>query len=104
MQEILTKHASSRIRQRGLSEQDVDVVLKLGADAGDAVVLTNKVIDGKIAEFKRTIAQLERLRGAAVIIEGDTVITAYRPRRRKMRKMLSRSRAVGIPAMFSSAL
>jgi hypothetical protein len=99
MEQTLTRHAEARIWQRGLTEKDIDVVLRLGADTGDAVVLTNKVVDSQIAEYKRTIAQLERLRGAAVIVDGDAVLTAYRPRRWKMRRMLrSRACAVSVPA------
>lgn len=102
MDQTLTRHAETRIRQRGLTEKDIDVVLEIGADTGDAVVLTNRIVDAQIAAHKRSIAQLERLRGAAVIVEGDAVLTAYRPRRWKMRRMLrSRSRAVPAPAMQS---
>jgi hypothetical protein len=56
-------------------------------------------VDEQIAEHRRRIAQLERLRGTAVILEGDTVLSVYRPRRPKVRRLLRhrRGRGLGVP-------
>jgi hypothetical protein len=63
-----------------------------GTPTAEAVVLTNRDVNERIAAHRRAIAQLERLRGTAAIVEGESVLSVYRPSRRKMRRMLSGQR------------
>ena len=87
----LTSHAGERLRQRGLRERDVDFVLLHGTPTDNAVVLTKKDVGAAIAEHRRQIAQLERLRGTAVFTRDAAVLTLFRPTPEQMRKLLRRA-------------
>jgi hypothetical protein len=92
----LTRHGAERLRQRGYRKGDLDLVLALGTPAGNAVLLTDHDVDAEIAEHRRHIAQLERLRGTAVILAGDRVLSVYRPRRSKFRRLLRHRNGRGL--------
>lgn len=80
-----TTHAHLRICQRGLSEADIDVVLRYGRrfHAADAVIYFLGDRDLPAEEIRR----LGHLRGAAVILTPtqEKVITVWRNRRHGMR-------------------
>lgn len=92
----LTNHAAERLRQRGLRESDVDVVLLHGTQTGEAIVLTRKDADAAIAQHKRQIAQhhkrqiaqLERLRGMAAFTRDCAVVTLFRPTPEQLRRLM----------------
>jgi hypothetical protein len=90
----LTNHAAERLRQRGLRESDVDVVLLHGTQTGEAIVLTRKDADAAIAEHKRQIAQLERLRGMAAFTRDCAVVTLFRPTPEQLRRLMHGARSV----------
>jgi hypothetical protein len=79
-----------RLRQRGLRERDVEVVLRYGIAGGEAVVLTRKAAAAAVAELRRQIAQIERLRGAAVFTREAAVVTLFRPSEEQIRRLLRR--------------
>jgi len=83
----LTDHAGGRLQQRGARRSDVGVVLEHGTPMRDAVVLTAKDVEVAVAECKRRIAQLERLRGMAVITREASVVTLYRPTAEQLRRL-----------------
>jgi hypothetical protein len=95
----VTRHGVERLRQRGFRTGDLDVVLEMGTPAGNAILLTDHDVQKQVAEYRRRIQQLERLRGTAVILAGDRVLSAYRPRRSKVRRFLRerRGRGLGVP-------
>jgi hypothetical protein len=78
----MTRHALQRIRQRGRSQADIELVLRFGTHlAPDCCVLLNRDADQRIARLKREIALLERLRGWKVVEDHGLVITTYKPPR-----------------------
>ena len=92
-------NGTERLRQRGYRKADVGLVLALGTPMGNAVVLTDRDVTQRIAECRRLISQLERLRGSAVVLAGDRVLSVYRPRRSKLRRLLRhrQGRGLGVP-------
>ncbi len=84
----LTRHAEGRIRQRGVRERDLDLMIEHGTLTDDGVLLTRRDVAAAISEHRRAIAQLERLKGTALILDGATVLSVYRPDREKSRRML----------------
>lgn len=76
----LTQHAKTRLRQRGLSEQDVEAILGAGTSVdGESVLLLEQDVQREVRKRKREIAMLERLRGCRVVLAGQkTVVTVYR--------------------------
>ena len=93
MLEDLTQHALHRIRQRGFRESDVDLILDHGTPTRDGVVLSSRDVGQLVAGYRRAIAALERLSGAAVFLADGHVVSVYRPNARKVRAMLRGDRS-----------
>lgn len=84
----LTEHAEVRARQRGFRERDVEVILRFGTHTDEGTLLTERDVRDGINELKRQIAALERLSGAAVVTDGNNIITPYHPKDTRARHML----------------
>lgn len=92
MNPTLSIHASARVRQRGLRESDIPIILDAGTPVNDdSVLLLDRDADREIRKLKRQISKLERLRGCRVVIVGDKIVTVYRPTRKTEKRLLRRS-------------
>lgn len=81
-----TEHAEERMRQRGFRNVDVDLVLRVATRvADDAYFLTDHDAMQEIARRRHEIQQLERLRGAKLVVEGGTLVTLYHTNRKAIR-------------------
>ena len=85
-----TQHASVRIRQRGLRERDIQIIVDYGTPVDDdSVLLLNQDVEREVRKRKREIAMLERLRGYRVVVAGEEkVVTVYRPVRKIEKRLL----------------
>ena len=89
-------HASTRIRQRGFSESDVELIVTVGTQVEDGAVLLRKQdVDREIRDLKRQIQSLRRLRNAKAVVDGETVVTVYRAGKSSQRTTLRRAREGG---------
>ncbi len=89
----MTRHASARMRQRGLHGSDVDVLINVSTQlANDAWILTDADADREITRRKREIEQLQRLRGCKVVISGDAVVTVCHMRPAELRRAMRKGR------------
>ena len=85
-----TKHARDRMRQRGKSEQDVNLILQCATEVGDgSLLLLRKDVDREVTRRKREIEKLERLIDCKVVFSDGLVITLYHATR-KHQKALKR--------------
>ena len=74
-----TRHAQTRMQQRRISHQDIDLILEYGTMVRPGLyLLRNCDADNEIQEHKRRIQALERNRGRAAVVEQGTVVTCYR--------------------------
>lgn len=84
-----SNHARTRIRQRGIRESDIPIIVDAGTPVdGDSVLLLARDVDREIRRHKQEITKLERLRGCRVVIAKDTVVTVYRPSRKTEKRLL----------------
>jgi len=91
---VLTCHAQIRMRQRGLRDGDLRLVLDSASQiADDAFLLTQQDAAREIERRKQEIQRLERLKGVKVIFQGGAVITCYRPSPNGQKAALRRSPA-----------
>ncbi len=91
---ILTRHAETRMRQRGLRDADLHLLLDCATQvAPDAYLLTRKDAAREIARHKREIQRLERLSGRKIVVDGAAVLTCYYSRPKDQRRTLRRGRA-----------
>lgn len=81
----LTRHASSRMRQRALSADDVSIVRQYGLQTPNGFLMTRKGIAARKAELKRELQRLDKLDGVVVIEDQESIVTVYRasPKRAK---------------------
>jgi hypothetical protein len=109
----LTRHAITRLRQRGFRPSDVDLVMEFGTATHDGVLLSKKDVEREVAvlkresreradseksaELRRRIAEIERLNGTAVFMEEGVVVSVYRPCAVRCSRMIreGRSRVLG---------
>lgn len=85
----MTKHANARIRQRGLHETDIPILLNIGTSINETTIyLTSKDVALAIAKRKQEIARLERLKGCRLVVRDNQVITIYRASAKTNKKMM----------------
>ena len=90
---VTSRHAEKRLNQRGIRPEDVDLLLNSATRvAQDAYLLTNGDVEREIVRRKKEIQQLERLRGLKLVVEGDTLVTAYRSKQADQRRTLRKGR------------
>ena len=78
----LTRHAETRMRQRGIRDADVNLLFEVGERVSDDVLqLTRRRAVQDITKLRRKIQQIERLCGTKLILEEGTLITVYHEHR-----------------------
>jgi hypothetical protein len=89
MTTTLTRHAEARIRQRGLRESDLALIVAAGTPVdGDSLLLLAQDVEREIRRRKHEIGTLERLRGCRVVLAGEAAVTVYRPSRKTEKRLL----------------
>lgn len=89
----ISRHAQCRMQQRGgLRSIDLELILTYGTPVQDGVQLTAQDVDEMTAQRKAEICHLERLRGMFVPMDGNTVLSVYKPGRNKQRHLRRRKR------------
>ena len=81
-------HAQQRLQQRGLTGSDLDLILMYGIETRDGYYMRRRDVKEAERELRKLIGQLNRLAGKYVVVDGDTVITTYHPRKRKQKEIL----------------
>lgn len=108
-----TRHGATRMQQRGITETDVEIVLRYGTVIDDMAVILRRRDEARevgrlkrqirrgglsslhIRRCRREIRALERNRGRKIVLIGDRLVTAYRPRRTDQKRALRTSRTKG---------
>lgn len=115
----LSRHAETRMSQRGRRPADLDLIWRYGSEIGSDILylgrrdvrravrpmsreirrlnrLQRKAADTarqrEIRRLKRKIQALERLSGWKLVVAGDTAVTCYRSNRRDRKRTLRRGR------------
>ena len=86
----LSDHAKARLRQRGLREQDLAVILDAGTSLDtESVLLLDQDVKREVRRRKHEIAALERLRGCRVVLGRESsVVTVYRVSERTIKRLM----------------
>ena len=92
----LTRHAETRMRQRGIRERDVLLILTCATRIDDETwLLRDRDARRAIENRKREIQALERLAGWKMVARGESVVTAYRSRPADLKRTLRQGRKNG---------
>ncbi|ATG47786.1 hypothetical protein CEW89_09555 [Celeribacter ethanolicus] len=76
----MTHHITSRMNQRGIRKDLIDLTLDLGDIKGDKIILSSKIIDKEVNDLQYRLKILSDARkkgGIVVVADGDHLITAY---------------------------
>ena len=119
---VLTRHAITRMHQRGFRPSDVGLVLELGTPTHDGILLSRKDVEREVAalesevslvktvqsgsdasaaktvsetlaQLRRRIAEIRRLNGTAVYMEEGVVVSVYRPCAVRCSRMMREGRS-----------
>lgn len=83
MQIEITRHAETRMQQRGYRPTDIDTVLASGIETRNGFLLTRQQVTEEIAALKRQITLLQRLMNTFVVTDGGKIVTIYRCKSRR---------------------
>ena len=81
---------TDHISQQGVRESDIGFVFELGSEVADGVFLRDQDAHRVIRHANMLINLATRLRSTYVVMKDGTLITAYRPNKRKERKLFKR--------------
>ena len=85
----LTRHAILRMSQWGIGLDDIELIEAIGTQVErGSYFLRRKDVQAFERQIKKTIDQVRRLEGKLVVVKDDAVITAYRVRQDKERRLL----------------
>ena len=84
----MSLHATKRCAQRGVRPDDLDLALRIGTATEDGIYVREADVRTEVAELKRVIVRLERLKGLYIACPDRTVVTVYRPSHRRERRIL----------------
>lgn len=94
---LYSRHAETRMGQRGIRRRDIPLVLALGTQVEDGTwILLRRDVAREIDIRKREIRELERLKNCKVVTLGGHVITAYPSRLADQKRTLRRGRQKGM--------
>ncbi|MBY6266542.1 hypothetical protein EI613_32355 (plasmid) [Azospirillum sp. 412522] len=84
----VTRHATTRMAQRALHADDLELIMLVGTEVEDGYLVREKDCQAAERYLKRLLDQVRRLRGARVVVDGEQVVTVYRAGSSKKRHLL----------------
>lgn len=75
-----TRHASKRVRQRGISDRMIDLVFSCGRDERDRVILDRRGLNrliGEVDDLRRLLLRTLDKGGIVVVERDGRLITAF---------------------------
>lgn len=72
-----TKHIEKRMSQRGISQAMLDLVLRYGEEGRAGRVFLNRKSVSQVLKDYRNLMRILDKGGVEVVVEGDSLITAY---------------------------
>ncbi len=73
----LTEHAIMRMAQRGIQASDLELILTIGSEVGDGVLVRKKDIQAVEQVVRSLLKRLKRLEGKRLVLGNGHLITAY---------------------------
>lgn len=78
----MSQHAMKRSQQRGIPQSVIDLILWYGTPrprpgGAEEYVVLDKDISRIESGLKHLLQQVERLKGKAVLVKDDTIVTEY---------------------------
>ncbi|WP_036282803.1 hypothetical protein [Methylocystis sp. ATCC 49242] len=87
----LTAHATKRVAQRGIAPNDLELIKRIGTEVEGGYLVRQKDFQVLDRELRHLRDQAKRLVGKRVVVDGDTIVTAYHANAGKERWLLRRA-------------
>jgi len=84
----LSRHAETRLAQRGIGIDDIELISLIGTEVPDGWLVRDKDCDAFERECQHLLRRARRLRGKRVVVAEGTVITAYHACRGTAKQLL----------------
>ena len=84
----LTSHAISRMTQRGIGMNDIELIEWIGTPVEGGYLVRMCDFQAFDQKLKQARNRVRRLVGKRLVLDGDCVVTAYHAHRRKERQLL----------------
>ncbi len=84
----ITRHAEARMQQRALTLEDIEFLEHHATRTERGYLMTRKDVREMEPFTRMMVAKAERLVGVFLAVEDDRLITAYKARRKNLRKLL----------------
>jgi hypothetical protein len=92
----LSRHAETRMAQRGLSIKDAELIALIGAEVADGFLVRARDCQLIESSLKELLDRVRRLKGKRLVVADDRVVTAYHASRRKARRLMRNAREYGL--------
>src|SRR6516225_6999909 len=89
----LTAHAVMRMSQRGLANDDIELIRWIGTEVEGGYLVREKDFQALDRELKQLRDRARKLVGKRLVLEGDQLITAYHAAPSKQRLLLRDTQA-----------
>ena len=84
----LTAHAATRMAQRGIAGNDLELIRWIGTEVEGGYLVREKDFQGLDRDLKQLRDHARRLVGKRLVVERGRVITAHHANRSKKRRLL----------------
>ncbi len=74
---LLTRHAVTRLAQRAIRYDDLDLIMMIGTEVEDGYIVLERDCQAFSRELKRLSDRIHRLNGKRLVTRGGRVVTAY---------------------------
>jgi len=74
----LTRHAITRLAQRGFHNTDVELIQLIGTGVEDGFIVLNRDCQAAQRELKQLLECIRRVNGKRLVTANGRVVTAYR--------------------------
>lgn len=90
-----SKHSTTRIQQRGYRLNDLEIIVQHGTPTPDGYFLRDRDVDSLQRDLECQLKKLEHLRGSYAVVDGNDVVSIYRPDHARKRSLLREARETG---------
>jgi len=92
----ITRHGRMRCAQRGLSADELDLIMLIGSEVDDGYLVRDKDCQEVVRQLKNEIKRVQRVKGKRVVLVNGQIIAAFHATRSEMRRVLRRSEERGL--------
>jgi hypothetical protein len=89
---IVSKHARTRISQRGIEERDLDLIMLIGTEVDDGYWVRDRDVRAFERKLKELLNRALRLKGKRIVVADGTLVTAFHTQGPEEKRLLRSGR------------